>query len=70
MDLANEAEKNCDFATNVSGCFHFVKKKLISVPKIEIDWRTTRNHIAKDRFIPIPAKLVWKIKDSMKERKA
>jgi hypothetical protein len=25
---------------------------------------------AKDRFIPIPAKLVWKIKDRMRERDA
>ena len=44
MDLANEVDKNYDLATNVSGCFHFVKKKLTSVPKIEIDWLTTRNH--------------------------
>jgi len=36
MDLANEADKDCDFATNISGCFHFVKKKLTSVPKIEM----------------------------------
>jgi hypothetical protein len=25
---------------------------------------------AKDRFIPIPAKLVWKIKDRMRQRNA
>lgn len=25
---------------------------------------------AKDRFIPIPAKLIWKIKDRMRERNA
>jgi len=36
MDLANEADKDCDFATNISGCSHFVKKKLTSVPKIEM----------------------------------
>jgi hypothetical protein len=37
MDLANEADANYDFASNISGRFHFVKKKLSSVPKIEID---------------------------------
>ena len=36
MGLANEADKDCDFANNISGCFHFVKKKLTSVPKIEM----------------------------------
>jgi integrase len=29
-----------------------------------------RKKSAKDRFIPIPAKLVWKIKDRMRERNA
>jgi hypothetical protein len=35
MGLGDEADKDC-FATNISGCFHFVKK-LTSVPKIEVD---------------------------------
>jgi integrase len=30
----------------------------------------SKNKSAKDRFIPIPAKLVWKIKDRMRQRNA
>lgn len=30
----------------------------------------SKKQSAKDRFIPIPAKLVWKIKDRMRERNA
>jgi integrase len=69
----NSGVRDAEMQNTEYADFNWEKCTLHVQPK---PWRKFRlkgkskKKCAKDRFIPIPAKLVWKIKDRMKERNA
>jgi integrase len=69
----NSGVRDAEMQNTEYGDFNWEKCTLHIRPKV---WRKFRlkgkskKKSAKDRFVPIPAKLVWKIKDRMRERNA